>query len=193
MAITRVCCDVRGVITASGTCSSTCCKVIGAWVMDCQYIATETVATAQAGLCALGTMTNWTVTPITQRILHRLDLDSSFANTYKYSTTYNSDKGCVEWSLESEFRVDYSTPDQKCAVHILAGKRNPMVVQNSRSNFAYEILNYTGEATWSFEQDGCKARLKLNVSDGTMGALPLQVGGTDAATATFITNNLSTV
>ncbi len=193
MPITKSCCDNRAVKKVNATCVTNCCKVVGAWTVDCQYITAETVATAQAGLCPIGIFTGWTVAPATQKILHVLDLDNTYANTFKYSSNI-SDSGCVEYTLESEFKVEYATPDQICAVGLLQGTRSPVIVQTTKPNFAYYLLNYDGDAAWTMEQDSvCYVKLKLNTTKGTRGALILQSGGTDAATATFITNNLNTI
>lgn len=194
MPISKNCCNNYAIKNAStNTCSSTCCKVLKAWVMDCQYITTETSTTALTGVCTLGTLTGFTVAPATQKVLHVLELDTTFANTYKYSTSVNTDSGCTEWSLESTFRVEYKTPDQMCAVTNMQGSRAPLLVWTSKTNFGYTLLNYTGEGIWTMEQQGCMVDLKLTMTAGSGGPVPFQVGGTELATATFIAANLSTV
>lgn len=192
MAITKSCCDNRAIKKQHISCITNCCKVIAAWLVDCQYITEETVATAQNGLCDIGTFTGWTVSPANQKILHAIDLDNNATNTFKYNTE-TGDNTCVTYVLDSEFKVEYGTPNQMCAVHNLQGQKSPLIVQTTKSNFAYYLLNYDGDAIWTMEQDGiCYAKLKLTGKEGTRGALILQAGGTDAATATFITNNTST-
>lgn len=192
MPITKSCCDNRAVKRVRSTCATSCCKVIAAWTVDCQYITAETVETAQDGLCAIGTFTGWTVSPALTKILHVLDLDTSYTNTFKYSTNI-SDSNCIEYTLESEFKVEYATPDQICAVSMLQGTRSPVIVQTTKPDFAFYLLNYDGDASWTMEQDSvCSAKLKLNTTKGTRGAVIFQSGGTDAATETFITNNLNT-
>ena len=193
MPITKSCCDQRAIRKQSASCVTNCCKVIGAWTIDCQYITAETVTTALTGLCPIGTFTGWTVSPATQKVLHQIDLDKTGSNTFKYSTNI-ADSGCVDYTLEAEMKVEYSTPDQMCAVSNMQGTKTPLLVQTTKPNFAYYLLNYDGDATWTMEQDGiCYAKLKLNTTIGTRGPLIFQSGGTDAATATFITANLSTI
>lgn len=192
MPINKVTCTTRRLV-APGVCASICCKIIEAYSVDASLIATETYAAAQLGLCVEGTLTGWTLISAANRPLHSIALDGTFAHSVKYSTSITD--GCTKYSTEVVLRSYYNTPENVCAATLLNGTTNGLIVRISGNpTHEYQYVNADGSATWTFETQSnlCKVDLKLSGSEGSRPNLPILVGGTTAATTTFITNNLAT-
>ena len=196
MPLNTVCCNARKIANPATGCASTCCKIIEAYVIECQYFATQTYATASTGLCTEGTMTNYTVTPAGTRNLHTISLDSDFDSTFTESSTI-SDSGCPEYTMDVTMRAPYGvSADNVCNVRLLIGSANSVLVRYSgNANMPYAIWNPDGKAKWTHTSvaNGCKADLKLTSTTGTRAFIPILVGGTEAATTAFVALNLSTV
>ena len=180
MPLNTVCCNARKIANPATGCVTTCCKIIEAYVIECQYFATQTYATASTGLCTEGTMTNYTVTPAGTRNLHSIALDPDFDHSF----------------VENSSITDSSSADNVCNVRLLIGSTNPLLVRYSgNANMPYAIWNPDGKAKWTHTSvaNGCKADLKLTSTTGTRAFIPFLVGGTEAATTAFVALNLSTV
>ena len=196
MPLNTVCCNARKIANPATGCVTTCCKIIEAYVIECQYFATQTYATASAGLCTEGTMTNYTVTPAGTRNLHSIALDPDFDHSFGENSSI-ADGGCAEFGMEITIRTPYGVgADNVCNVRLLIGSTNPLLVRYSgNANMPYAIWNPDGKAKWTHTSvaNGCKADLKLTSTTGTRAFIPFLVGGTEAATTAFVALNLSTV
>ncbi len=190
------CCTARKITNPATGCVTTCCKIIEAYVIECQYFAVQTYTTASSGLCTEGTMTNYTVTPAGTRNLHTITLDSDYDSTFTESSSLN-DQGCTEYTMDVTMRAPYGvSADNVCNVRLLIGSTNPVLVRYSgNSSMPYAIWNPDGKAKWTHTTvaNGCKVDLKLTSTTGYRAFIPFLVGGTETATTAFVALNLSTV